>query len=105
MLKQFIDPKNKGFLELASQKGPNSGVFIILGVICLLVILLFVWAAYFRKRKRRSKTLLPKNISVAQSRLPGERRRKRKRRWKNRNPTLSQTGGLPATKTEDVSQS
>ncbi len=78
MLKQFIDPKNKGFLELASQKGPNSGVFIILGVICLLVILLFVWAAYFRKRKRR---------------------------WKNRNPTLSQTGGLPATKTEDVSQS
>ena len=72
------------------------------GTVWLLLImaLLFIWAAYFRKSKRRSTSR-----SLGTDHLPKPilgtlrpRKRKRRRSWKNRNPTLSQTGGLPPAK-------
>lgn len=84
-------------MELEPEPSKWSGIeiFAVLGAALLIMAVLFFWAAYLRRSKRRSTSRsldtghLPKPI------LARERKRKRRRRWKNRNPTLSQTGGLP----------
>lgn len=81
-------------------KWGSTEILCVLGAALLIMALLFIWAAYFRKskRKRTSRSLAPDHLPKSILGNARERKRKRRRRWKNRNPTLSQTGGLPPTK-------
>ena len=98
----MLAPEIQQLMEMkqSSSQWSSMEILSVLGVALLIMALLFIWAAYFRKSKRRltSRSLgtdhLPKPI-LGGSR---ERKKKRRRRWKNRNPTLSQTGGLPPEK-------
>ena len=106
MKKQWFHPSVQKLMDVKSEHDPtmflgSPEMYIIFGIILLLAVLLFIWAAYLRKPKRKrvsrsSSPELPSQIL----RAPRERQRKRRRRWKNRNPTLSQTGGLPSPKDE-----
>ena len=100
-MKKYLDPKIQQLMDMGRAPGDWSSmeVIAVLGTALVIMALLFFWAAYIRKSKRKSSSRslgsdhLPKPILKS-----SERRRKRRRRWKNRNPTLSQTGGLPPTK-------
>lgn len=88
----------------------NTDIIVILGCALALSVLLFVWAFFIRKRPKSARGSL-----VVERRRKGSRpeeenshRRKRKRRpdhpdnW-GRNPTLGETGGLPPTRSEEIS--
>jgi len=104
-LKKYLSPKIQQLLEM--EQSPSSWstteILAVLGAAVVVMALLFFWAAYVRKSKRRSTSRslgsdhLPKPILRS-----GERKRKRRRRWKNRNPTLSQTGGLPPNRDDNT---
>ena len=84
-------------------------IFALLGVILLIVIGLFIWAAFIRKTKRRKRKYrepegnyrerLEENATGIKTYL--EKRRKHRRHKHHRhNPTLSETGGLPPRRPE-----
>jgi hypothetical protein len=72
---------------------------IMVGSCALLILALLVWAAFFRKAKKRRRRIdRPHRWEVA----PGERSAQRPHRRhhkhhgeRHRNPTLAETGGLP----------
>lgn len=100
-MKEEISPNLESLLELKQRQDPTAflgsrEMYLIFGAICLIGLVCVLWAVYFRKprRNKRSKYLANDMPGII-SRAPRDRHRKRKRRWANRNPTLSQTGGLP----------
>ena len=82
---------------------------IVLGVGLVILVLLMVWARYFRHRSRqradlrvRSPVLEETGDSEADRRHHHHHRHRRRRReHRPRNPTLAQTGGLPPQRPED----
>lgn len=109
MLKEKLPPETRQILEMQGQGDPSrffgsQEMYIILGISLLLAALLFVWAFYIRKPKSKSRgrRLSTRPSEISRSPREGQKRRK-KRRWKNRNPTLSETGGLPPRKSENAS--
>ncbi|MEO6033846.1 MAG: hypothetical protein ABIQ35_01195 [Verrucomicrobiota bacterium] len=101
-----MSPKLQQLMDSKQTPGEWSSleVFCVLGASLLIMALLFIWAAYFRRSKRRtnSRTLGTDHLPKPLLSNLRERKRKRRRRWKNRNPTLSQTGGLPPSKDGDA---
>ena len=109
MLKETLPPQTRQMLEMQGQGDPtrffgSQEMYIILGVSLLLAGLLFVWAFYIRKPKSRSRGRRIITRPAEISRSPREhQKRTKKRRWKYRNPTLSETGGLPPRKSGNAS--
>ena len=104
--------------------GTREGL-VVFGAMILITILLLVWAAFLRKRRRghrsthrhkhgsretASKPIAQATAVIANagdtSRAPqsGAVKRRRRRRALPTNPTLAQTGGLPPIRSEDSSQ-
>ena len=75
-------------------------------------LLLLFWARYYvrKTRRRHHHERQPLAHSVSTGSDPGDeephhhsRRRRRRREHRPRNPTLAETGGMPATRTEPSS--
>jgi len=96
------------------QMADNTEIIVILGCALGLSILLFIWAFFIRKRPKTARGSLVVERRRKSSHQPNEedsaRRRKRVRRpdhpdnW-GRNPTLSETGGLPPARSEEEVES
>jgi len=85
-------------------------IFILLGAILLVVIGLFIWAAYIRKAKRRKRKYREPQGNYREQLEDGaagiktylkKRHRHRRRGHHHQNPTLSETGGLPPRRPPD----
>jgi len=76
----------------------SSQTVLLLLAIILLAAVLFLWAAYFRKPRRR----VAPNELVENPVLKSWARSRRRRKSKRRNPTLAETGGLPPRKQNGV---
>jgi hypothetical protein len=84
---------------------------IVFGAIVLVVLIIFIWAAFWRKPRHRHHShhrtvedggLPPRSKRrSALSRLLGRKRHKRHHRERPANPTLSQIGGLPPHRDEN----
>lgn len=92
---------------------PGSGfveMLIVFGIVLLMVLLIFIWATFWRKPRRRHHSSHPSRASADASGVGLPRRRKRRplllrvlrrhrrrRRHRHRpaNPTLADIGGLP----------
>ncbi|MDQ6633073.1 MAG: hypothetical protein M3Y82_15180 [Verrucomicrobiota bacterium] len=81
-------------------------LLIVLGVGLLLLIILLFWAAFLRKRKRRhakshfDSSSVAKKIERSEKNSEKQRIKLRRRDHRPRNPTLSETGGLPPLKSD-----
>jgi hypothetical protein len=111
MTGRFFAEVNPGDILLDLQKPgpPNTGVAYMVGAVCLMVLLVVLWAAFIRKPKDERARYYrdgSSNSSSAGQRTSnssngsenGERKRRRRRR--PRNPTLAETGGLPPRRDE-----
>lgn len=87
----------------------GTDVTLILGAALALAAVLFFWAFFLRKRPKHQRGALVLERAPKHSREEHEasgRRKRRKRRpdhpdnW-GRNPTLSETGGLPPSRSEE----
>lgn len=101
MLKRFLPPRLADLVEESSRQQTNRELFYVIVTCVIIMTLLVLWAVFIRKPKRKS---LGRALSDAPAKLYRDsrdagRRRKRRRRWKHRNPTLSETGGLPPART------
>ena len=88
--------------------------FIVMGVLLVVVIIAFIWVAFFRKasrRTRRSHRHSHHRMSYGQQIRKGatelkefaRKHKERRRRQRNPvNPTLAETGGLPPVRTSDT---
>ena len=99
------NPGNDGFLE--SLKGPLMIVAVAIGL--ALIIALVILTVHRGGAGKRSKRDRSARLTSSKPMAPGEEgtRRKKRRRHKRhrrdhrkRNPTLSETGGMPPTKSE-----
>jgi hypothetical protein len=80
---------------------------ILLASLLAVAFVIFFWASFLRKRPRKGKgTLIADHDHSSDSYGSSGRKRRRKRRenhpdnW-GRNPTLSETGGLPPARADD----
>ena len=90
-----------------------KNVLVIIATGLALGLLLLVWARHYVRRKKRhqhSRKTVAHSLPAVTD--PGDeeasphqsrRRRKRRREHRPRNPTLAETGGMPATRTEPSS--
>jgi|SRR4051812_29779026 hypothetical protein len=81
--------------------GTKEGL-LVFGALLLVVTVLFIWAVFIRKRgERRKKYHYPSKTS-GEGVIEVHRKKWRKRRKEHRprNPTLSETGGLPPIRSE-----
>lgn len=83
---------------------------IVIGAIFSVITLVFIWAAFIRKRRRRRKHHHRHHRSFAKTAAEGvseirrqvqERQRRRRTRQRQRNPTLAETGGLPPARADE----
>lgn len=108
MLKDRLSPKVQRLLDLRTQNDPTAfwgsrEMFILFGAILFITAVFFLWAKYIRKPKSQSLRVLSSS-KVPNRILRDKRDRQTKsRRWKKRNPTLAETGGLPPTKNGSAS--
>jgi hypothetical protein len=87
-----------------------SDIFLVLAAILALTLVLLVWAKYLRKSKSsrsRSRTVSTAPVAKTEdSETEGHSRRRRRRHkrrrqdFRDRNPTLAETGGLPPLRSE-----
>ncbi len=92
-------------------------LLMVLGAVAVVTLLLFIWAAYFRKRPHRHShhhhhhhSDDAEEASNSDSAVDSEwlgsgdrryrRKRRRRREHRPRNPTLAETGGLPPVRSE-----
>ncbi len=87
------------------------GILIVLGVVAVISAGIFIWAAFFRKRRKRRHSYerwhkrkdQAEESSSKSSHHPGASHRRhrhhRHHRERPRNPTLAETGGLPPIRT------
>ena len=88
---------------------------IVMGIGLLLMLALALWIKFFRKssntrvREKDAFMSVPDGSSLSNENSETERRRKKRRRRRRdhrpRNPTLAETGGLPALKELDEQDS
>lgn len=103
-MKSASDPAEV-LLQLQNQANPHQAwgsreVLLVLLAVGLLAAVLFFWAAYIRKPKRRRASTNEPIAAPVLKTARGQKRRARK--TKRRNPTLAETGGLPPRKQECV---
>lgn len=94
----------QALLDLKNHATPRQAwgtreVLFVLLAIALVAAILFLWAAYIRKPKRRESSD-DEVVATASLKTARHRRRRRSRKFKRRNPTLAETGGLPPRKQE-----
>lgn len=85
----------------------GTDITIILGVLLALTVLLLLWAFFLRKKPTyaRGSLVVQRSDKKGRSSHPSSGRKRRRRRsdsaetW-GRNPTLSETGGLPPPRPE-----
>jgi hypothetical protein len=85
-----------------SSPGSNAiEILLVVGVMLVVITLMFMWAAFWRKPRRRKHSYhrpgaeLPRREKSKSSRLFRRHRRHRHRDDRPINPTLAQVGGLP----------
>jgi hypothetical protein len=94
-----------------SQKLFGADITLVLGILLVITAVAFFWAIFIRKRPKQIRGALvleraPRHSKNKESEGSSGRRKRRKRRpdhpdnW-GRNPTLSETGGLPPARPED----
>ncbi len=86
--------------------GPGSGgtVAVVLMAILGVALLVVLWAVFLRKPARaneRGRLVPSSGKGTDESTSESGHRRRRRRERRGRNPTLSQTGGLPPPRTDD----
>jgi len=91
--------------------GMREGL-VVIGTMLLVILLPFIWAVFWRKRRRRKHrhhspagshaSHREGSSVVSDDEAPAGRRKRRRQRREHRprNPTLSETGGLPPIKPE-----
>jgi len=115
LLAQASSMDNEAFNNAGSGSSPKifgTDVTIVLGVLLGLAAILFFWAFFIRKRPEQARGSLVISRGEGRSREdhdPTVRRKRRKRRAEHpsnwgRNPTLSETGGLPPERPDDPAQ-
>ena len=93
------------------QKLFGADITVVLGIVLALTAIVFFWAIFIRKRPKQVRGALvleraPRHSKNQESHGASGRRKRRKRRpdhpdnW-GRNPTLSETGGLPPARPDD----
>lgn len=76
---------------------------IVLGGIIVVAAIVFCWAAFFRKRPRQSSSWHTHHSSGGGHHNHHHHKRRRRRHQElPRNPTLAETGGLPARRSDDA---
>ena len=88
----------------------DPGIIILVGTLLLVTFSAFIWAAFFRKRPRRSHYQFHQHShdrftrhikdGLKAGRFLLRRRRHRRHKERRRNPTLAEAGGLPPIRTE-----
>jgi hypothetical protein len=87
-------------------------LWVILGTYVVMTAVVFIWAAFFRKRGRRHRSHKPRHTPSPAADPPPERhhhgwwrlfrrRHRRRRRKSQRNPTLAEARGLPPVRPEE----
>jgi hypothetical protein len=88
----------------------DPGIVILVATLLTVTAAAFVWAAFFRKRPRRSHYQFHHHSDRLSRRIKDgwnagkfllRRRRHRRHRQHRRNPTLAEAGGLPPIRSED----
>ncbi len=98
MFEKWLRPGIRRILTLKDQNNPgafwgSAEMWWLLLALALVVSMAFLWAVYIRKPKRRSKSV---SDSGPLLRDPRDRKKSsRGKKWRRRNPTLAETGGLP----------
>ena len=101
-LEPFVGSWGKQWLDVA--------IIFAVGVAVLVVVI--VWAKFFRARGRRSRSsssflkFLTDKGAPAKAHVsrPQQSRRRRASRYQHRNPTLAETRGLPPVRSEEPEQ-
>jgi hypothetical protein len=88
---------------------------VIFRAVAVVVIVILVWAVFLRKKSKRRRMLRryhPYNSQIGDTaetdkketkfRFPWQRRHRRYRQRRPRNPTLAETGGLPPMRDKDT---
>ena len=108
MLKKYLPSGLADLIDEGSRQQPNRELFYVFISGVVIMTLLALWAVFIRKPKKKSFGRVISSDSPAKIyRDPRNRtgRRRKRRRWKHRNPTLSETGGLPPARTSsDIPQ-
>jgi len=74
---------------------------LVFGALLLVVGLVFLWAAFIRKRGERKHYRYPSKTSAeGVTEIRRKKVKKRRKEHRPRNPTLSETGGLPPIRSE-----
>src|SRR5262245_39009212 len=108
---QFDQDPDNFALELGRMSPQARERLLVLGAIGLVIVLMLVWAAFFRKRPRHKRGHIKHDRhslgkSLAEGwgelrRIFAQRERERKRiRHRPRNPTRAEVGGLPGIRGE-----
>jgi hypothetical protein len=86
-------------------KTAAAGITPVLIALLLIVFGLIVWAVFLRssgaKKQRQRGTILSEAPAAGESDSGRRRRKRRRREHRPRNPTLSETGGLPPLRPGD----
>lgn len=104
-----IDFKDALAANMHKTSASRNGLTLLFAAFGMITLLILVWAVFIRKRpaeaSRRYSHSTGEHGSVGRNN-PGastsdhDRRRRRRRRRRPRNPTLSETGGLPPIRGE-----
>jgi hypothetical protein len=81
---------------------------LIFGTLTLVVLIMVIWAIYFRKRRRDRSHDYEYPSGSANGEASSQKRRKWRRRRRDhrpRNPTLAETGGLPPARSDEPPRS
>ncbi|MFO1475229.1 MAG: hypothetical protein U1F98_01095 [Verrucomicrobiota bacterium] len=99
-LATFSDDFN-AYMELVQQSIPiHPSFFVFIGALGLVGAAVFIWAAFFRKRRSPRYHYPHRSSSPSRSESSGlglfrRKHRRHRRRSRPRNPTLAEAGGLP----------
>ena len=108
----FAPPVDEQIKSTLSDFVPRDwGLLIMVGVLLLVTLVVFIWAAFLRRPPRRphyafreptgSGKLSRLLDNWKQGNLFGRKHRHRRHQDKKRNPTLAEAGGLPPVRSDD----
>lgn len=92
------------FFSFWTKPGSAAGqILLVLAAVLIIGFVIFLWAVFFRKPHRHHRSYDLEDASLPKprkhrsklARMMGKKRRRRHRRERPVNPTLSQIGGLP----------
>jgi hypothetical protein len=93
---QELIPAEVGDVYKTSKTGHSKDMVVILGASLALAIVLVIWAAFLRKRRRHRDHALVRFSAKKHHR----KHRSRHAYSRRRNPTLAETGGLPPVRSD-----